>query len=340
MSHDHDPQQPPRPAYPPQGSPPAQGSRGPQESHAPHPQQPPGRIPHPHQQPPQLAYPPQAPHPPQQPGHTESPSGPPSGNGQHGLSESDQNGEEEQNQDLELAEIEWPKQLRKAIGTSVSAAIVATILLWLLQTGLLTDQIGRAVEPDSSGWMGVVMLLLFAWMLPLLEFDLLIHKPVTRWLPTTGYIYLISFIHAAMLTLSTMLWPFVIGAAGIGQRFEDWPITPMRLALTFICCWAVALSSVGSALSMPRLLLSRLWMFFLVGFPWVFLTLGGCIILAVVVGKTSPMNYGSVLAVVTVVLLAVLIFVPAVLAFNQPRLLANLERDKQRRAQQSEPRRG
>lgn len=240
-------------------------------------------------------------------------------NGRYDLGELDQQREEMNIRSGGFDRINWPKQLIWVIGFSLVMAVVAIIVVWLTRLGLVSSNSGERIESTAAAPLALFMLLTAAWMLPFADTDLVADNLSPRWLPATGYVCLISIIHAAVLTLTSMLWPLIVGGAGFGSRIQDWPITPARLGLIFLICWAVGLSSTGSLMSLQRLMFTRLWMLFAVGIPWALLTVGGVIVLAYVLVNSAPANYGAVTVVVAVALLVAHILVPTVLLASQPR---------------------
>lgn len=178
-------------------------------------------------------------------------------------------------------------------GTSTPAAallraiLIQDLVFWLLiSLGVLAaihgltirSESGHPIElsPDETGAVGLVGLVVAAWMYPMLfhehDGDGLDPRPRVRML-LCG-----TLAHAVLLTLAASLWGLLPGYPQTGRVDEGWG-TPTTTLLIVLLLWAVAAgSTVGllllkldpaTGLSWPRLLLGLVVLIGVVpGYAW------------------------------------------------------------------------
>lgn len=196
--------------------------------------------------------------------------------GRYDLSELDRQREEIFSDEKQ---IRWLSRFGRGVLVSLRLSVGGVFIVWLAGAEMLSTNTEKVIPAEDAGLMGLIFLVVLSWMFPLMDYNMVISTVSQKWLPVTVFIFATSAVHAGLLTVSTLVWPYVADFVPSGLFIDSWEPDAAHLLVVFLCCWAVTLSVSGGAVFMVRMMPVNPIIAFILGGGWVL----GSLVLAVVI---------------------------------------------------------
>ncbi|PMB98049.1 hypothetical protein CJ198_06625 [Brevibacterium luteolum] len=175
--------------------------------------------------------------------------------------------------------IRWLSRFGRGVLVSLGLSVGGVVIVWLAGAEMLSTNTEKVIPAEDTGLMGLIVLVVLSWMFPLMDYNMVISTVSQKWLPVTVFVFATSAVHAGLLTVSTLVWPYVADFVPSGLFIDSWEADAAHLLVVFLCCWAVTLSVAGGAVFMVRMMAVNPIIAFIFGGGWVL----GSLVLAVVI---------------------------------------------------------
>ncbi|MCT1922500.1 hypothetical protein M3C63_11595 [Brevibacterium luteolum] len=193
--------------------------------------------------------------------------------GRYDLSELDRQREEVFSDDGEKP-IRWLPRFGRAVLISLALGAAGAIIVAMVGAEMLRAKTGEFVPAEHAGLMGLIFLVVLSWMFPFMDYSMVFSTAAQKWLPVAAFIFATSAVNAGLLTVSTLVWPYVVDFVPSGLFIDSWEPAAAHLLVVFLCCWSVTLSVFGGAAFMVRMMAVNPIIAFILGGGWVFGSMG------------------------------------------------------------------
>ncbi|MBD8021330.1 hypothetical protein [Brevibacterium gallinarum] len=193
--------------------------------------------------------------------------------GRYDLSELDRQREEVFSDNGEKP-IRWLPRFGRAVLVSLALAAAGAVIVLIVGAEMLLGKTGEVVPAEHAGLMGLIFLVVLSWMFPFMDYSMVFSTAAQKWLPVAAFIFATSAVNAGLLTVSTLVWPYVVDFVPSGLFIDSWEPDAAHLLVVFLCCWSVTLSVFGGAAFMVRMMAVNPIIAFILGGGWVLGSLG------------------------------------------------------------------
>ncbi len=193
--------------------------------------------------------------------------------GRYDLSELDRQREEVFSDDGEKP-IRWLPRFGRAVLISLALAAAGAVIVAMVGAEMLRAKTGEFVPAEHAGLMGLIFLVVLSWMFPFMDYSMVFSTAAQKWLPVAAFIFATSAVNGGLLTVSTLVWPYVVDFVPSGLFIDSWEPAAAHLLVAFLCCWSVTLSVFGGVAFMVRMMAVNPIIAFILGGGWVLGSMG------------------------------------------------------------------